>query len=49
MEKPPQAVKDWQACVKKAKKKHNVPIDSWSVLNPKVYKTAVKCYCSMGY
>jgi hypothetical protein len=44
----PQAIKDWNACVKKAKKKFPNQ-GKFMLLKGPLLKEAMKCYCAMGY
>jgi hypothetical protein len=44
-----QAIKDWNKCVRRAKKKLGKGEDSWGILTGAVLKEAMRCYCAMGY
>lgn len=49
MSKVPQAIVDWEKCVKLAKKKLGVPVDKYGFIEKKVLLEAQRCYCAMGY
>lgn len=44
----PQAIKDWNACVKKAKKKFPTQ-GKFVLIKGPILKETMKCYCAMGY
>jgi len=42
--------KDWNKCIRFAKKKMGKATDSFGILkNKKLIETAKKCYCAMGH
>lgn len=43
------AIADWVACVKKAKKTARQPVNTYTMIKGPVLNTAQKCYCAMGY
>lgn len=43
------AVRDWMACVKRAKKVARRSPDTYTMIKGPVLQTAQKCYCAMGY
>jgi hypothetical protein len=45
----PQVIKDWELCVKLAKKKLGVPEDKFVMIKGSLLKEAQKCFCAMGY
>ena len=49
MAKESQAIKDWNKCVRRAKKTLGLPADSFTMLSGEVLRRAMKAYCAMGY
>lgn len=48
-EKETQANKDWEKCVKRAKRSLGIPTDKYMMLSGAVLKRAMLAYCAMGY
>jgi len=45
----PKAMVDWQKAVKAAKRKLNIPSNTYITLKGELLKTARRIYCMMGY
>ncbi len=42
-------VEDWKKCVRQAKRRLGIPVDSFIMVKGRLLKEAQKCYCAMGY
>jgi len=42
-------LRDWNSCVRKAKKKLGIPLDSFVLVKGKLLKETQKRFCAMGY
>lgn len=43
------SIKDWKACVKRAKKVMKQPTTTYTMIKGPVLQAAQKCYCVIGY